>query len=121
MYLAAFIPSYVVYSKCIWQHTFHHTWFIQNVFSSEHSVGGGRDKSVPYASRSARGRYCTTQVNSAEMDTDAFIDAHSTRRIYPKCIWQHTFHHTWLMRNVFSSIHSTIRGLCEMCLAANIK
>ena len=27
-------------------------------------------------------RYCTTQVNSAEMDTDAFIDAHSTRRIY---------------------------------------
>lgn len=27
-------------------------------------------------------RYCTTQVNSAEMDADAFIDAHSTRHIY---------------------------------------
>ena len=28
----------------------------------------------------------------------------------------HTFSDT-----TFSSIHSTIRGLCEMCLAANIK
>ncbi|WP_314283997.1 hypothetical protein [Prevotella pallens] len=27
-------------------------------------------------------RFYTTQANSAEMDADAFIDAHSTRRIY---------------------------------------
>ena len=48
MCLAANIPQNVVYPKCIWQHTFHQTWFIQNVFSSEHSVGVGADLSCPY-------------------------------------------------------------------------
>ena len=89
---------------------------MQNVFSSEHSVGVGGDLSCPYQRNCKKrccvvrwfhsaimvrndveagainrsptphgvhvGGYYTTQVNSAEMDTDAFIDAHSTRRIY---------------------------------------
>lgn len=30
-------------------------------------------------------RFYTIQANSAEMDADAFIDVHSTRRIYKNC------------------------------------
>ena len=50
-YLTAFIPQNIYNPKHIWQHTFRKTWFIQNVFSSEHSVGVGDRFIVPVSTK----------------------------------------------------------------------
>jgi len=68
---------------------------MQNVFDSIHSTKRGLSKMYLAA-------YIPQNVVNA------------------KCVWQHTFHHTWFIQNVFDSIHSAERGLSKMCLRAYI-
>lgn len=60
MYLAANIPQNIYNAKCIWQHSFRRTYIIQNIFSSEHSVGVGADLSCPYP-RNCKKIYCVVR------------------------------------------------------------
>ena len=112
---------------------------MRNVFGSEHSVGVGADLSCPYP-RNCKKICCVVRwFHSAIMvrndeETGAINRSPTPHGVHVGGIAQHkqtvrrwTQTHSLtpiqqdvFIKNVFDSIHSTIRGLSKMCLAANI-
>ena len=60
-------------------------WFHSAIMVRNDEEAGAMNRS-PTPDGVHVGKFYTIQANSAEMDTDAFIDAHSTRQVYPKCV-----------------------------------